>query len=203
MKIPREFYLREDVVQVSKELLGKYLYTCFDGLFTGGIITETEAYEGIIDRASHAFGGRRTNRTEIMYREGGKAYVYLCYGIHSLFNVVTHSEGTPHAVLIRAIYPVEGIEIMQKRRKSSKTGAALTTGPGTVSTALGLHYTHTGKDLLGNEIWLEDKGLKIPEKEIIKGPRVGVDYAGEHAAWPYRFRVLPAFIEGLLGKTQL
>src|SRR6185436_18626958 len=102
-------------------LLGKYLFTNFDGIFTGGIITETEAYNGVVDRASHAFGGRRTARTETMYGEGGTAYVYLCYGIHSLFNVVTNKKNDPHAVLIRAIYPTEGIDQMRIRRRRPKS----------------------------------------------------------------------------------
>src|SRR5436190_4747228 len=117
MKLPRSFYTRTNVVLIAKELLGKYLFTNFDGVFTGGIITETEAYNGIIDRASHAFGGRKTARTEIMFSEGGTAYVYLCYGIHSLFNVVTNKKDNPHAVLIRAIHPTHGIEHMLRRRK--------------------------------------------------------------------------------------
>src|SRR4051812_45478122 len=115
MKLKKSFYQRDDVVQVAKELLGKYLFTHIDGKLTGGIITETEAYAGVIDRASHAYGGRRTARTEIMYGEGGTAYVYLCYGIHSLFNVVTNKKGTPHAILIRALHPTHGVETILKR----------------------------------------------------------------------------------------
>ena len=197
MKLDRSFYLREDVVQVSRELLGKYLYSFKDGLFTGGIITETEAYAGALDKASHAHGNRRTARTEIMFKQGGTAYVYLCYGIHSLLNVVTNQEGTPHAVLIRALFPTDGIAIMQKRRKSVKTGSALTTGPGTVSTALGIHYSDTGKDLLNQEIWIEDKGLKIPDEQVVTGPRIGIDYAEEDALLPYRFRVKQGFLNSL------
>src|SRR5947207_949048 len=116
MKLSRSFYTRNDVVQISKELLGKYLFTKFKGTITGGIITETEAYAGITDRASHSFGGRRTSRTEVMYAEGGTAYIYICYGIHSLFNVVTNKKEIPEAVLIRAIHPTHGIELMLKRR---------------------------------------------------------------------------------------
>jgi DNA-3-methyladenine glycosylase len=191
MKLPDSFYLRKDVVKIARELLGKSLYTNIDKIFTGGIITETEAYNGEVDRASHAFGGRRTERTEIMYGEGGTAYVYLCYGIHSLFNVVTNKKNTPHAVLIRAIYPTEGIEYIRKRRR--KPGGdvpELCIGPGTVSQGLGIHYTHTGKKLSGDEMWIEDHGLKIPSHKIIIGPRVGIDYAGKDALLPYRFRIL-------------
>jgi DNA-3-methyladenine glycosylase len=187
MKLPRSFYTRSDVVLIAKELLGKYLFTNFDGIFTGGIIIETEAYNGVIDRASHAFGGRRTARTEIMYGEGGTAYVYLCYGIHSLFNVVTNKKKDPHAVLIRAIHPTHGIEHMLRRRKISDIKKNLSSGPGTLSEALGIHYSHSGLSLLGNKIWIEDKGIVIAKKEIEVSSRIGVDYAGEDAKLPYRF----------------
>jgi DNA-3-methyladenine glycosylase len=197
MKLEKDFYLQEDVVQLSKELLGKYLCTKIDGKLTSGIITETEAYAGEIDKASHAYNNRRTNRTEIMFGEGGIAYVYLCYGIHHLFNVVTNYKNVPHAILIRAIKPDEGIKTMLERRnidptkenmESVKTGKKkIAGGPGTASQALGIKTKHSGIDLTGNVIWIEDRGIKINKKEIIAGPRVGVDYAGEHAKWPYRF----------------
>jgi DNA-3-methyladenine glycosylase len=187
MRLGKSFYQRDDVVKISRELLGKYLFTKFDGQLTGGIITETEAYAGEIDRASHAHGGRRTARTEIMYMEGGRAYVYLCYGIHSLFNVVTNKKDIPHAILIRAIKPTHGIPVMLKRRKMTKVKKNLTAGPGTVSEALGIHYSDTGTSLLGNKIWIEDRGLKVDKAKIISGNRVGVEYAGEDAHLPYRF----------------
>jgi DNA-3-methyladenine glycosylase len=198
MKLEKDFYLNENVVQVAKDLLGKYLCTRIDGKLTCGIITETEAYEGEIDKASHAFGNRRTNRTEIMFADGGVSYVYLCYGIHHLFNIVTNFKDTPHAVLIRAIKPSDGIETIFKRRNIpipenvkefilNDKKNRISGGPGTVSQALGIKTTHTGLDLTGNVIWIEDRGLKIPKKNITVGPRVGVDYAGEHAQWPYRF----------------
>lgn len=187
--LQRKFYLRDDVVQISRELLGKYLYTNLnDEGVTAGIITETEAYAGIIDKASHAYSGRRTKRTEVMYRVGGTAYVYLCYGIHALFNVVTHSENIPHAVLIRAIKPVEGIPVMLLRRNKNKVDKKFSAGPGTVSQALGIACTHTSIDLVeSGKIWIEDKGIKILPKDIMIGPRVGVDYAEEDAKLPYRF----------------
>lgn len=198
MKLPLSFYQGDDVVKIARELLGKYLYTFIDGIYTGGIITETEAYNGESDKASHAYGGRRTARTEIMYAGGGKAYVYLCYGIHSLFNVVTNRKGIPHAVLVRALYPVEGIDkIISRRRRPNSPLAELCIGPGTVSQALGIHYSHTGRSLTGNEIWIEDRKLKIPMTKIITGPRVGVDYAGKDALLPYRFRVLHTMFENL------
>lgn len=188
MKISREFYLRDDVVKISRELLGKVLCTNIDGLYTSGIITETEAYMGAIDKASHAYNNRRTNRTEVIFGEGGIAYVYLCYGIHHLFNIVTHKKDTPHAILVRAIKPLEGVEIMMQRRNAQKITDKMTIGPGTVSQALGITTKHTGVDLTGDLIWLEDRGITVRPKDIIVGPRVGVDYAGEDALLPYRFR---------------
>jgi DNA-3-methyladenine glycosylase len=186
-KLKKDFYLNEDVVEVSRLLLGKKLCTFIDGQYTDGIITETEAYNGVVDKASHAFGSRHTSRTEVMYREGGIAYIYLCYGIYSLFNVVTNKKGIPNAVLVRAIKPVEGIEIMQQRRKKINIDKKFTGGPGTLSQALGLHYSQTGTSLSSNNIWLEETGIVPSKKEIITGPRIGVDYAGEDAKLPYRF----------------
>ena len=147
-KLGIDFYQREDVLAISHELLGKVLCTNFNGSLTTGIIVETEAYAGVADRASHAYGGRRTNRTEVMYSPPGTAYVYLCYGIHHLFNVVTNVEGVPHAVLIRAIEPIEGIDIMLQRRKMSKLLPKLTAGPGILSQALGISTQHSWISLL-------------------------------------------------------
>lgn len=190
-KLPRSFYLRDDVVTIARELLGKVLVSDIDGVRTAGVITETEAYAGTIDRASHAFGGRRTARTEVMYGRGGIAYVYLCYGIHHLFNVVTNASDTPHAVLVRAMHPVEGIDVMKERRRQER----LTTGgPGTVSQALGIRTMHTGTDLLGTILRIEDRGITVPAAAIITGPRIGVDYAGEDALLPYRFHFDPRLL---------
>jgi DNA-3-methyladenine glycosylase len=190
VKLQREFYLREDVVAIAKELLGKYLMTDKSGTVTGGIITETEAYAGVVDKASHAYNNRRTKRTEVMFGKGGTAYVYLCYGIHHLFNVVTGPSETPHAVLIRAVKPIEGIDEMLRRRKAEKLSPNISSGPGTVSQALGIKVSDTGEDLTGNKIWIEDRGLKITEEQISAGPRVGIDYAQEDASLPYRFRII-------------
>lgn len=190
LKLPKNFYLRDDVIQVSKELLGKVLYTRFNGKITAGIITETEAYAGVTDRASHAWNGRRTKRTEIMFCEGGMSYVYLCYGMHHLFNIVTNGIDVPHAVLIRAIRPVEGIATMEKRRGMLITKKHFSDGPATLTQALGIRTTHTGIDLTGNKIWLEDRSIRCNENEIIASPRVGVDYAGEHAKLQWRFRLI-------------
>ncbi|MGD0712175.1 MAG: DNA-3-methyladenine glycosylase [Bacteroidales bacterium] len=188
-KIKKSFYLNEDVVHLAKDLLGKYLFTNLYGEgVTAGIITETEAYAGITDKASHAYGNRRTARTEVMYMEGGTAYVYLCYGIHSLFNIVTNKTGIPHAILIRGIKPVEGMAVMMKRANKKLEKDLNGIGPGNVSKLLGIHFSQSGESLLGNNIWLEDRGLKVPSTKIITGKRVGVDYAAKDALLPYRFR---------------
>jgi len=195
MLLPRSFYLRPDVVQIARDLLGKHLITRMEGVITSGIISETEAYAGVTDRASHAFGGRRTARTEVMYAQGGTAYIYLCYGIHSLFNVVTNVTDIPHAVLIRGIIPVLGKETMLQRAGRETVTRNLGSGPGRVSKILGIHYKDTGLDLTSkNEgvpsaIWIEDKGVTVLPEEIKVSPRIGVSYAGEDAALPYRFRI--------------
>ncbi len=187
MKLSREFYLQHDVVALARQLIGKALVTNFNGEYTSGIITETEAYAGAVDKASHAYGERRTSRTETMYAQGGTGYVYLCYGIHHLFNVVTNVEGIPHAVLIRGVKPLEGIDIMRARRNFPKTDKILSAGPGTVSQALGIKTTNDKADLLGDNIWIEDRGIIVPDDKVKITPRIGVDYAGEDAKLPYRF----------------
>lgn len=190
-KLPSAFYQRADVLQIAKELLGKVLITNRNGIVTSGRIVECEAYLGIIDRASHAFGGRRTNRNEIMYGEAGTAYVYLCYGIHYLFNVVTNEKNIPHAILIRALEPIEGIEKMLKRRKKKKLDYTLTKGPGSLSAALGISVANNGISLQSKKIFIADDGF-IPDKKTIgSSVRIGVEYSGEAAGYPYRF-----YIEG-------
>ncbi|MBK0401365.1 DNA-3-methyladenine glycosylase [Adhaeribacter sp. BT258] len=189
MKLPQEFYLRPNVVQISRDLLGKFLYTNIDGILTGGMIVETEAYSGENDKACHAHLGRRTNRTEIMYAEGGVAYVYLIYGIYNLFNIITNVQDKADAVLIRAIEPTEGLKEMQLRRNLSRIQPNLTAGPGLLTQALGITRNHYGADLNGNQIWIEDQGLVIPESEVLESPRVGVAYAEDHALLPWRFRI--------------
>ena len=189
MKIAREFYLRDDVVQISKELLGKYLYTKIDGSVTGGMIVETEAYKAPEDKASHAYGYKKTSRTVPFYKEGGIAYVYLCYGIHYLFNIVTNRVDVPNAILIRAIEPTEGTDIMLQRRGKTVLRPDLTAGPGAMSMALGINKLHNETDLSGDNIWLEDRGVYLLESEIIASPRVGVSYAEEWALVPWRFRI--------------
>lgn len=190
-RLPATFYQREDVVQISKDLLGKFLVTQIDGTLTSGIIVETEAYRGPDDKACHAYQNRYTDRTKVMFGKGGLAYVYLCYGIHHLFNVVTAQEGMPEAVLIRAIEPVDQIEQMLERRNFAKVRPQLTAGPGVMSKALGITRHMTGLDLTATDspIWLEDRGVIVSPSEIIASPRVGVGYAEECALWPWRFRI--------------
>jgi len=179
------FFIRNNVVDIARELIGKKLVTNIDGQLTGGLISETEAYDGTIDRASHAYPNKKTARTAVMFLPGGRTYVYFCYGIHHLLNIVTGPAETPHAVLIRSIVPTEGVEIMQRRRK--RIGVmGLTDGPGKVAQALGLTLLHN--DLpVGNQIWIEKTQKKVPAEEIRATPRIGVDYAGQDKDLPWRF----------------
>ena len=190
-KLSANFYQREDVLTITRDLLGKVLCTQFDGNLTSGIIVETEAYAGVTDKASHAYGGRRTKRTEIMYAPGGTAYVYLCYGIHHLFNVVTNVKDVPHAILIRAIEPIEGIDIMFQRRNMKKFLPKLTSGPGILSKAMGISIYHSGISLFDNQIWIENSGNNYPSDniKIISSPRVGIKYSGKDANNPWRFQI--------------
>lgn len=187
--LPDSFYTRPDVVQIAKELLGKVIVTVNGGVTTSGMIVETEAYAGITDRASHALGGRRTPRTEVMYARGGVAYVYLCYGIHHLFNVVTNREQIPHAVLVRGIQPIEGLDAMIARRSFKAMKRELTAGPGALSRALGITTRLSGASLTGAEIRIEERGLHFDPESIVSATRIGVDYAGDDAQLPYRFYV--------------
>jgi len=189
MKLPLSFYTHNDVLAITRQLLGKYLMTCIDGITTGGYIVEAEAYNGVVDKASHAHGGRLTPRTQTMYQQGGIAYVYLCYGIHEMFNVVTSSHGEPHAVLIRAIVPTDGIDVIELRRNMPLSKPAITMGPGSVAKALGISRKVNGFDLQGGVIWIEDRGLAFTDAEIVAAPRVGVDYAAEDALLPYRLYI--------------
>lgn len=189
MKLQREFYLGPDVVAISRALLGKYLSTSINGLITGGYIVETEAYNGVVDKASHAFGNRLTPRTKTMFEEGGIAYIYLCYGIHEMLNVVTSVEGHPQAILIRAIEPIAGIDIMQARRNMEIVKPNITSGPGSVAKALGIDRKLNGISLQSDTLWIEDRGLNFNDDQIAAVPRIGVAYAGQDALLPYRFYV--------------
>ena len=187
-KLPREFYTRADVLEVARELLGKKLVVPNrKGSRVAGIIVETEAYRGPEDRASHAYSGRRTNRTETMYGLGGTAYVYFVYGMYYQFNVVTNVEDTPHAVLVRALEPVEGIDLMRRRRKG-RSEYELTSGPGRLCLAMGIDRSLDKADLLGDRVWIEE-GVSISPREIARGPRIGIDYAEKWVTKPWRFWV--------------
>ncbi len=189
-RLERDFYTRADTLRVARELLGKRLVVPTDaGARVSGRVVEVEAYLGVEDRAAHSFGGRRTRRTETMYAAGGTVYVFFVYGMHHQFNVVTGPEGRPHAVLVRAVEPEEGIELMKARRPVSKE-RELTSGPGKLCRALGLDLTHDGEDLTASgRVWLEETGVKYRPAEVAAGPRIGVDYAGEDALRPWRFWV--------------
>src|SRR5215216_6779012 len=185
-KLPQSFYLRNDVVKISRELLGKVLVTNWNNEYTSGRIVETEAYAGEIDRASHASKGK-TARTSVMFEEGGTAYVYLCYGIHEMFNIVTNKEGVPHAILIRGVEPMDGIDIMLRRTGKKKFDEILTRGPGNVGKAFGFHTSQCGLLLNSDELFIADDGFNVSKEMTGTSPRIGVDYAGKHAEWHYRF----------------
>ena len=190
------FYQRPDVVAIAKDLLGKWLLTSLPGNeVTAGIIIETEAYAGPEDRASHAHGMRRTKRTEVMYENGGIAYVYLCYGIHHLLNVVTNSSDIPHAVLIRALLPTSGIQIMMKRRGKKESSLQLTGGPGALCQALGIDISHNGVPFDSPILRIEDHNHPVDINQIEVSPRIGIDYAGPDALLPWRFRLKPSLLE--------
>ena len=186
--LPRKFYIN-DTKQVAKDLLGKKLVRIIGKQMLVGIIVETEAYGGIEDKASHAYNNKRTQRTETMYQRGGIAYVYLCYGMFYLFNVITNVKNVPHAVLIRAIEPLDGLDKMKDRRKIKGKKYNLSNGPGKLSLALGINKKFNGESLLSNKLWIQDNGIKLSEKGILSSPRIGVDYAKEDAALPYRFYI--------------
>ncbi|HEY1019244.1 MAG TPA: DNA-3-methyladenine glycosylase [Sediminibacterium sp.] len=186
-KLPLSFYRQKNVCTVAKALLGKVLVTAMDGKITAGRIVETEAYNGIVDKASHAWNGRRTDRTEIMYAPGGVSYVYLCYGIHHLFNVVTNEADIPHAVLIRALEPLAGVEYMLERTRKMKLDFSLTRGPGNLTKAMGIRTRHSGVSLQEEELFITADAFTLKPSQVLATPRIGVDYAGEDAALPYRF----------------
>ncbi|MEL6538426.1 MAG: DNA-3-methyladenine glycosylase [Bacteroidota bacterium] len=188
-KLSADYYRQTDVVALAKNLLGKHLVTDLDGIRTVGKIVETEAYSGSCDKACHAWLYKRTERTQIFFEPGGLAYVYLCYGIHHLFNIVTNVADEPDAILIRAVEPLEGESDMLLRRKMHRMEHRLTAGPGSAAKALGITKQLNGTDLTGNTIWLEDHNLSVPETQILASPRVGIDYAEEDALLPWRFRI--------------
>ena len=191
MKVKRlttSFYRSADVVRLSEQLIGKVLVSIIDDHYTSGIIVEAEAYRAPDDRACHAFGNRRTDRTEVMFAQGGIAYIYLCYGIHQLFNVVTGPRDYAHVILIRALEPLQGIDIMMHRRKMHKLEYKITRGPGALSMAMGFHRSMSGQSLITKEapFFIEDRNIRYSDHAIANGPRIGVDSSGECASWPWR-----------------
>jgi DNA-3-methyladenine glycosylase len=185
-KLPRAFYTRPNVVAVARDLLGKLLVVpTANGKRVSGIIVETEAYRGPLDRAAHSYGGRRTKRVEPMYGVGGTAYVFFVYGMYYQFNVVTNVAEVPHAVLVRAVEPVDGIELIRKRR-NGQPDHNLTNGPGKLCIAMGIDRRLDGADLLGDHVWLETCE-KVGRSRIVSGPRIGIDYAQEWVTKPWRF----------------
>ena len=185
--LPRSFYARPDVLLVARDLLGRVLVVPDRrGRRVSGIIVETEAYRGPEDRASHAFGGRRTARTETMYAAGGTAYVYFVYGMYHQFNVVTNEVDVPHAILVRALEPLEGLEAM-RRRRGRRADAELASGPGKLCIALGIDKSYDREGLAGPRVWIEPGPARIRRVRVACGPRVGIDYAGAWARRPWRF----------------
>ena len=188
-KLAQSFYTRRDALTVARELLGKRLVVpAPDGRRVAGRIVETEAYMGPEDKAAHSYANRRTARTETMFAAGGVAYVYFIYGMYYQFNVVTNEAETPHAILVRALEPEEGLEWMRQRRPGRRD-RDLTSGPGKLCIALGLDRSFNGADLRGGRVWSEDAGEEIPPSKIASGTRIGIDYAAEFAAKPWRFWV--------------
>ena len=187
MKLEESFYQRQNVTKIARELLGKVLFTRIDQKITGGMIVETEAYS-FKEKGCHAYNNRMTERTKAMFKSGGHAYVYLCYGIHHLFNVVTNVEGKADAVLIRALEPVVGENYILRRMKSNSLERT-TSGPGKLTKALGIDRELNGDHLLNDRVWIEDQGIKILKNSVIASPRIGIDYAGEDADLPWRFTV--------------
>ena len=188
-KIPLSFYKRKDVLQISKELLGKIVVTNIDGLITSGRIVETEGYIGTTDKASHAYGGRRTARNEHMYEGPATAYIYVCYGMHQMLNIVTNEKNIPDAILIRGIEPLSGLDIMSKRTGKEITDKTITRGPGNLGKALGINKSLSGIHLLDNVIYLLDDGILFINNEIGISKRIGVESAGADSLLPHRFYV--------------
>jgi len=186
-KLPLSFYRQDDVVNIARQLVGKVLCTRIGDTLTSGIITETEAYCGRNDKACHAHAGTRTERTETMYQGGGMAYIYLCYGIHHLFNIVTNVEDQADAVLVRAIEPLNGQQLMLQRRGSTEVAPTLTAGPGRLTEALGISRGYDQTSLQGEQIWIEEGEADFSDDELVATQRVGIEYAEEDAELPWRF----------------
>ncbi len=189
LKLNKSFYCSNNILDIAQSLLGKILYTNFSNKLTGGMIVEVEAYLGATDKACHSYNNKRTKRTEAMFESGGISYVYLCYGMHYLFNVVVGEKNNPCAILIRAIEPIDGIKVMLKRRNFAKLKNNLTNGPGKLTQSLGITNKFNKQSLIGTLVWIEDHNIKIMKKDILSSSRIGVDYAGQDAKLPYRFYI--------------
>jgi DNA-3-methyladenine glycosylase len=187
LKLDESFYQRTDVTKIAKDLLGKVLYTRIKNKITSGIIVETEAYSHT-EKGCHAYMNRKTKRNEVMFNAGGYTYVYLCYGIHNLFNIVTGAPGIGNAVLIRALEPIDGIDLMKKRMNTNDI-RRITSGPGKLTKALGIDRSFNAKHLTGDEVWIGDDGLSLKKQQIVASKRIGIDYAGEDANLPWRFTI--------------
>jgi DNA-3-methyladenine glycosylase len=185
VKLPRSFYSRS-ALEVASDLIGKVLVRRLDGQKLSGKIVETEAYVGPHDLACHASKGR-TPRTSIMFGPPGYAYVYMIYGFYFCLNVVTEAEGYPAAVLIRAVEPLENVDLMRHLRNNPERETNIASGPGKLCMAMSISKTLNGEDLLGTTLWIEDRHLS--SGRIRTSPRVGVDYAGEYKDKPWRFYV--------------
>ncbi len=188
-KLPINFFDRENVVQIAKDLLGKILFTNFDEVITSGRIVETEAYVALTDKASHSFNGKRTSKNEHMYADPGTVYVYICYGMHQMMNIVTNKKNIPDAILIRALEPLEGIDQMLIRSKKNVLDVTLTKGPGNVGRALGIHKKHSGDLLHSQNIFILDDGFIAGDNMIGSSKRIGVESAGADGLLPYRFYI--------------
>lgn len=200
-KIDPHILRGDDVVALARWMLGKRLVTVVDHVKTSGIISETEAYSGDGDKASHASGGKITKRNKVMYEPGGAVYVYLCYGIHSMVNIVTNIKGNADAVLIRGITVEEGLQTILHRRQAQKYSDQITNGPGKVAQALAVSYRYSGilldEPIADFHIWMEE-GLPVKDDDIVVSKRIGVAYAGEDALKPWRFEIKKAHQPGEL-----
>jgi len=186
MKLVQAFFIRKNVTLIARQMLGKVLVSNICNQKTSGMIVEVEAYSSK-ERGSHAYRGM-TMRNEVMFEEGGRAYVYLCYGVHQMFNVVTNERGKADAILIRALEPLSGIETMMER-VGTRSSVKITSGPGKLTKAMGIDRKWNGEDLEKNVIWVEDHGIRIKRTDIVSGPRIGIDYAGDDARLPWRFTI--------------
>lgn len=188
MIIPQSFYLREDTLTIAKELLGKYVFTKINGIITGGMIVETEAYLGVTDASCHSFNNRKSTKNATMYEQGGVAYMYICYGIHDMLNLVTGPINESHVVLIRAIEPTIGMELMMERRGNVAI-KKLTNGPGSLAKALGLNKSFDRESLISNRLWLEDQGVIIEPHKIKETPRIGINCPEPFLSAPWRYLI--------------